>query len=154
MIVSVADEGLGISPADKETLFQTFHRIQRQETISIRGIGLGLYIVKEWTEAMGGKVWIESELNKGTTFFVALPTRLAGKTSPYILGIRRAKQMVKVLIVDDEEPILSLLSAILSSMPEYSSRTSPGRPGSDRYSKGGKARYHAAGQPDAGDERS
>ena len=79
VIVSVADEGIGISPADKESLFQTFHRIQRQETISIRGIGLGLYIVKEWTEAMGGKVWLESELNKGTTFFVALPTRLPDK---------------------------------------------------------------------------
>ena len=81
VIVSVADEGLGIGPADKDSLFQTFHRIQRQETISIRGIGLGLYIVKEWTEAMGGKVWLESELNKGSTFFVALPTRLQEKAS-------------------------------------------------------------------------
>ena len=81
VIVSVADEGLGISPEDKESLFQTFHRIQRQETISIRGTGLGLYIVKEWTEAMGGKVWIESELNKGTTFYIALPTRLPGKAA-------------------------------------------------------------------------
>ena len=74
IIISVADEGIGISPADKESLFTTFHRIRRPETQGIRGSGLGLYIAKEWTEAMGGKIWLESELNKGSTFFVAIPT--------------------------------------------------------------------------------
>ena len=74
VLVSVADEGIGISPADKEFIFKTFHRIQRPETQGVRGIGLGLYIVKEWTEAMGGIVWFDSELNKGSTFFVAMPT--------------------------------------------------------------------------------
>ena len=72
-VVSVADHGMGISPEDKALLFKTFHRIQRPETQGIRGSGLGLYIVKEWTEAMGGEVWLESELNKGSTFFVAIP---------------------------------------------------------------------------------
>jgi signal transduction histidine kinase len=74
IVISIADEGIGISPADKESLFTTFHRIQRPETQGIRGSGLGLYIAKEWTEAMGGKIWLESELNKGSTFFVAIPT--------------------------------------------------------------------------------
>lgn len=74
VVVSVADEGIGISPENKDLLFKTFRRIQRPETNSVRGIGLGLYIVKEWTEAMGGMVWFESELNKGSTFFVAIPT--------------------------------------------------------------------------------
>ncbi|GAI83589.1 unnamed protein product, partial [marine sediment metagenome] len=44
IVVSVADEGIGISPEDKESLFTTFHRIQRPETRGIRGSGLGLYI--------------------------------------------------------------------------------------------------------------
>ncbi len=74
IVISVADEGIGISPADKETLFTTFHRIQRPETQGIRGSGLGLYIVKEWIHAMGGDVWLESELNKGSTFYVSIPT--------------------------------------------------------------------------------
>ncbi len=72
--LSVADQGIGIASADKESLFKTFHRIQRPETVSIRGSGLGLYIVKEWAEAMGGSVWLESELNKGSTFYVAVPS--------------------------------------------------------------------------------
>jgi signal transduction histidine kinase len=71
--LSITDEGIGISAEDKESLFTTFHRIQRPETKGIRGSGLGLYIAKEWTEAMGGKIWFESELNKGTTFFVTIP---------------------------------------------------------------------------------
>jgi two-component system sensor histidine kinase VicK len=74
VIVSVTDEGMGISPADSESLFKTFHRIQRPETISIRGSGLGLYIVKEWIEAMGGQVWLESTLNVGSTFYLAVPS--------------------------------------------------------------------------------
>ena len=73
VIISVADHGLGISLEDKASLFKTFHRIQRPETTSIRGSGLGLYIVKEWIEAMGGEVWLESELNKGSEFFVSVP---------------------------------------------------------------------------------
>ncbi len=75
VVVSIADEGIGIGPADKDLLFTTFHRIQRPETQGIRGSGLGLYIAKEWTEAMGGEIWLESELNKGSTFFVAIPTQ-------------------------------------------------------------------------------
>ncbi len=74
-VVSIADEGIGISPEDKDALFTTFHRIQRPETQGIRGSCLGLYIAKEWVEAMGGRIWLESELNKGSTFFVSVPVR-------------------------------------------------------------------------------
>jgi signal transduction histidine kinase len=73
IVVSVSDEGMGIGPDDRKSLFTTFHRIQRPETQGIRGSGLGLYIVKEWTEAMGGEIWLESELNKGSTFYVSIP---------------------------------------------------------------------------------
>jgi signal transduction histidine kinase len=79
ILVSVADEGIGISSEDKKALFTTFHRIQRPETQGIRGSGLGLYIAKEWTEAMGGEIWLESELNKGSTFFVSIPAKASKK---------------------------------------------------------------------------
>jgi len=75
IIISVTDEGIGINPEDKDSIFTTFHRIRRPETQNIRGSGLGLYIAKEWTEAMGGKIWLDSEINKGSTFFVAIPTQ-------------------------------------------------------------------------------
>jgi signal transduction histidine kinase len=80
IVVSVADEGIGIGSEDKDLLFTTFHRIQRPETRGIRGSGLGLYIAKEWTEAMGGEIWLESKLNKGSTFFVGIPTQNSDTT--------------------------------------------------------------------------
>ena len=81
VVVNVTDEGIGIGPMDKDFLFTTFHRIQRPETQGIRGSGLGLYIAKEWTEAMGGKIWLESELNKGSSFFVSVPTQNLDSTA-------------------------------------------------------------------------
>lgn len=75
IIVVVADEGMGISSVDGESLFTTFHRIQRPETMGISGSGLGLYIAKEWTEAMGGDIWLQSELNKGSKFFIGIPAQ-------------------------------------------------------------------------------
>ena len=73
VIISVADQGIGIAEADRGALFTTFRRIQRPETERIKGTGLGLYIVKSLAEAMGGEVWAESEMNKGSVFYVALP---------------------------------------------------------------------------------
>ena len=73
VVVGIMDEGMGIGLVDKDSLFTTFHRIQRPETKNIRGSGLGLYIVKEWTKAMGGEVWLQSELNRGSTFYVSIP---------------------------------------------------------------------------------
>lgn len=74
VVIAVSDQGIGIAPEDQKTLFTPFHRVQRSETVGIRGTGLGLYIVKEYVTLMNGEVWVESELNKGSTFYIALPT--------------------------------------------------------------------------------
>ena len=75
VVVAIADEGLGIPPEDREGLFELFHRIRRPETAGIKGSGLGLYIVKEMLDLLNGEIWVESELGKGSTFFVSLPTK-------------------------------------------------------------------------------
>jgi signal transduction histidine kinase len=73
VVVSVADQGMGIAPENISSLFKPFSRIDRPETEAIKGVGMGLYITKEWIEAMGGKVRLKSELNQGSTFYVAIP---------------------------------------------------------------------------------
>ena len=73
LVMSVEDQGIGIAKEDQAQLFVTFQRIHRPETQGVRGTGLGLYIVKGLLELMGGAVWVESELDQGSTFFVALP---------------------------------------------------------------------------------
>lgn len=73
MIVSVKDSGIGIAPADQVRLFERFFRVKRRETIDIKGTGLGLAIVKSIAEWHGGRVWVESQLGEGATFYFLVP---------------------------------------------------------------------------------
>lgn len=72
-VVRVTDTGMGIAPEDQVRLFEKFYRIKRRETADIAGTGLGLALVKSIVERHQGRVWMESELHKGSTFYVALP---------------------------------------------------------------------------------
>jgi signal transduction histidine kinase len=71
--VMIADEGPGLSNADKEMLFGKFARLSAKPTAGEHSTGLGLSIVKKLVEMMHGKVWCESELGKGATFIVEFP---------------------------------------------------------------------------------
>jgi signal transduction histidine kinase len=73
VLISVADTGIGIAKTDQVRLFEKFSRIKRRETIKIKGSGLGLAIVKSIVERHHGRVWVESELGQGSTFYVELP---------------------------------------------------------------------------------
>ncbi len=72
-VVRVADTGIGIAPDDQVRLFEKFYRIRRRDTMDIPGTGLGLAIVKSIVERHDGKVWVDSELDKGSTFYISLP---------------------------------------------------------------------------------
>ena len=78
VVVSVSDEGIGLQPKDFEAVFETFHRVRNAETDHIRGSGLGLYIVKQLVDLMGGEVWLESEARRGSTFFFTMPVAKLG----------------------------------------------------------------------------
>jgi PAS domain S-box-containing protein/diguanylate cyclase (GGDEF)-like protein len=71
--VSVADNGIGISPDKVEKLFERFYQAEESLTREEKGTGLGLYIVRGLVEAHGGKIWVESEAGKGSTFTFTLP---------------------------------------------------------------------------------
>lgn len=70
--VSVQDEGIGITPKQVEKIFDKFYRADASDA-AIEGTGLGMTIVKHIVEEHGGKVWVESELGKGTTVTYAIP---------------------------------------------------------------------------------
>ena len=74
VVIAVKDQGSGISPEEMESIFAPFQRSQRLEKQGINGVGLGLYIVKGLVELMEGKLWLESEVGKGSTFYFSLPT--------------------------------------------------------------------------------
>lgn len=73
VLINVTDTGIGISPEDAAHVFQKFYRVDNSQTRAIGGTGLGLYLVKQRVEALGGRVWVESAFGEGSTFFVSLP---------------------------------------------------------------------------------
>ena len=80
--VSIADQELGISPESLPKLFGKFSRIATTRTAGIRGTGLGLWIVKSLVELQGGKIWLESEVGKGSTFFFTMPLATESAQAP------------------------------------------------------------------------
>jgi signal transduction histidine kinase len=71
--VSVTDEGIGIPAMEQERIFDRFYQVDRGETRSFQGAGLGLYITRELLETMGGRIIVESRVGFGSTFTFTLP---------------------------------------------------------------------------------
>lgn len=73
LVISVSDQGIGISPADQAKLFAPFQRLEESRLEGIRGLGLGLLVCRRLVEAHGGRIWVKSEPGLGSTFFFTLP---------------------------------------------------------------------------------
>jgi PAS domain S-box-containing protein len=74
----VRDTGVGIPADDVPHLFQKFYRVDNSATRTIGGTGLGLFICRKIVELYGGRIWVESKLDKGSSFYINLP-RLSGQ---------------------------------------------------------------------------
>lgn len=71
----VRDTGIGIDPSQKEVIFERFRQGNVSLSRSYEGAGLGLSISKSFIELLGGKIWVESEVEKGSTFFFTIPNK-------------------------------------------------------------------------------
>jgi two-component system phosphate regulon sensor histidine kinase PhoR len=71
VVFFVRDTGIGIAPADLPRIFERFYKADRARSGS--GTGLGLAIARHQVESHGGKIWVESEINHGSTFFFTIP---------------------------------------------------------------------------------
>ena len=81
LLVSIADTGVGIAPDDQAKVFEQFSQAGDTLTDKPRGTGLGLPICREIVEHHGGRLWLESEVGRGSTFSFALPLETAGPES-------------------------------------------------------------------------
>ena len=73
--ISVSDTGIGISPEDQAKIFEEFRQVGGDYAHKREGTGLGLTLAKKFVELHGGKIWVESEVGKGSTFSFTLPER-------------------------------------------------------------------------------
>ena len=71
--ISVIDHGPGIPKEKQEAIFERFERIRTDKAVREKGLGLGLHIVKKLVELQGGRIWVESEVGKGSLFTFTLP---------------------------------------------------------------------------------
>ena len=73
--ISVSDTGIGIAPEDQPKIFEEFRQVGSDSAHKVEGTGLGLTLAKKFVELHGGKIWVESEVGKGSTFSFSLPER-------------------------------------------------------------------------------
>ncbi|MDP3879262.1 MAG: PAS domain S-box protein [Dehalococcoidales bacterium] len=73
LLIGVSDRGIGIALHDQSKLFEPFQRLKQSGVYQAKGAGLGLLVCRRLVEAHGGKIWVESEQGKGSTFFFTLP---------------------------------------------------------------------------------
>ncbi|MEM9983795.1 MAG: response regulator [Bacteroidota bacterium] len=107
----VSDTGIGIPPEKMERLFKPFSQVDASTTRKYGGTGLGLAICRMLVELMGGRIWVESEEGKGTTFFFTIEVGTSDEIleSPVKLDVADLAG-THVLLVDDNPTNLSILS--------------------------------------------
>jgi len=110
----VKDTGIGISEEDQEEIFNRFYQVNRKEYL--KGTGLGLSISKGIIELLGGKIYVKSELNKGTEFYFILPVEVSEEK------IEKSEKLIdydfihkEILITEDIKDNFNLIREILHS---------------------------------------
>lgn len=132
--VRVSDTGIGIKKEDFDIIFDRFHQVDGSSTRESGGVGLGLNIAKYFVELHGGKIWVESELGKGSTFTFSIPKKFNKDSRVQRFKDSRKKETVplypphpsppppfsfdylkgkKVFIIEDDEKITLLIKNTL-----------------------------------------
>jgi len=106
LLVRVSDQGMGIPSEDIERVFERFYRVENEITQGMRGVGLGLAVCRGIVEAHGGRIWVESTLGVGSTFYFTLP--VLSKVEGPVLSKARPEPSRRVegpVPVPDRNPI-------------------------------------------------
>jgi len=118
VMISVADSGIGIRPDQQERIFEPFTQIDGSSTRRAGGTGLGLSISKSFVEMHGGRIWVESELGQGSTFYVTLPIQAPPQVLEEVSQEQAEAELGAdqrlVLSVDDDEGVITLFRRYLS----------------------------------------
>ena len=114
--ISVSDTGIGISPEQQEKLFQSFQQAESGTTRRYGGTGLGLAISKNIVEMMSGRIWVESEPGKGSSFIFTIQVKRGSKIKPDTLSLAVDWKDVHILAVDDDPDVLTYFEEIIKGL--------------------------------------
>jgi signal transduction histidine kinase/ligand-binding sensor domain-containing protein/CheY-like chemotaxis protein len=115
----IEDTGIGIQEDSHERIFERFRQVETTASSKYGGTGLGLSISKSYTEMLGGKIWLNSQIEKGTVFYFTIPYKKASQpvnsenVSETIIKLE-VKETKTILVAEDEDNNFALIKAILS----------------------------------------
>ncbi len=125
----ITDTGIGI-PHDRQTaIFERFIQADIEDRMAHQGAGLGLAISKAYVEMLGGKIWVKSDPNIGSTFYFTQPYFKEESSDVPSSNIAKAKtvptKIIKILITDDDETSTQLLETIVGSFAKEIIKVKP-----------------------------
>jgi CheY-like chemotaxis protein len=109
--ITVTDTGIGVPDQDRERIFESFQQGGRGSSRE-EGTGLGLTLSRRIVELLGGRMWLESEVGRGSTFGFTIPAGERDRTASSAGG--EAAPTGKVVVVEDDRPSLALFDAYLT----------------------------------------
>jgi signal transduction histidine kinase/DNA-binding response OmpR family regulator/HPt (histidine-containing phosphotransfer) domain-containing protein len=113
---SIEDTGIGISLEQSKRLFAPFTQVESSTTRKYGGTGLGLAISKGLVEMMGGTIWVESELSKGTTFHFTAELGRQPEEKEKVLVFPPDIRGLKILVVDDNQASRAVMFSMMESL--------------------------------------
>ncbi len=113
--ISVSDTGIGIAPEYHQRIFEEFQQVGGDQASKSEGTGLGLALAKKFVELHGGRIWVESEVGRGTMFTFTVPMRVPITEAPEAPTPMQASpsQSQLALVVEDDPRAVKILSAYL-----------------------------------------
>ncbi len=115
VLIAVEDTGIGIAPEKYDSVFKEFQQVDSSSTRKYGGTGLGLPVSKQFVEAHDGRIWFESEVNVGTTFYVALPIEGPAPVAGDEVRLPELQPHAEhtILTVDDDDGVITLFRRYL-----------------------------------------
>lgn len=140
----VKDTGIGVPKNRQEAIFNRFEQADISDTKAFQGSGLGLAISKSYAEMLGGKIWLESEENKGSVFYFSLPFRKMKEPNKKVIeneetfsspqpGVSDSDKKLKVLVAEDDKNSFVLLTTIFRKYNWNIIHTETGRQTIEKY---------------------
>jgi len=135
---TVTDTGIGISKDQLSTLFQSFQQAESNTTRRFGGTGLGLSISKSIVDMMSGEIWVESELEKGSTFSFTVKLKRGEDKKRGLLPPNITIKNLRILVVDDDDHVLEYFKELMYEMDIFCDVAESGEVALDMVEKNGQ----------------